>query len=56
MFPLLALTALIAATAMALVLSLNLRQGFADYLGARDRETLVAVAGTAQTHIAAQGG
>ena len=43
-FLLVALTALLAALAMAAVMSLNLRSGFDDYLDARDVESLEGVA------------
>lgn len=56
LFLLLAMTALLAAMAMAIVLSFNLRSGFADYLDARDDEQFSAFVDAASANIAAHGG
>jgi two-component system, OmpR family, sensor histidine kinase BaeS len=54
LFLLVAGSALLAALAMAIVLSLNLKRGFADYLDARDSEQLRAFAGAAANAIQAR--
>jgi len=55
LFFLVALTALIASLAMAGVMSLNLSRGFADYLDARDAETLDGFVATMATNLANDG-
>lgn len=55
LFLLIAGTGLLAAMAMAMVLSLNLRSGFSDYLDARDAEMLRRFVETAELNISARG-
>lgn len=55
LFLLIAGTALLAAMAMAIVLSLNLRSGFSDYLNARDAEMLSMFVENAALNIKARG-
>ncbi len=52
LFLLVAVSALLAALAMAIVLSLNLKRGFADYLDARDDEQLLAFVDAAARQLA----
>ncbi len=56
LFLLLAMTALLAAMAMAIVLSFNLSRGFEDYLDARDSEQLGGFVDAASANISAYGG
>ncbi|WP_339826716.1 ATP-binding protein [uncultured Parasphingorhabdus sp.] len=56
LFLLVAVTGLIASLAMATVMAWNLSRGFADYLDARDAETLEAYVGLISQELAEQGG